>query len=799
MPHRLPHLLLLWLLMPCAVLRAQLPLHNPVPASYDVPMQRLLVLSMGSYVHAISQGTMDNDSAMLFATEAFRLSRLLPYNDGFSSGAGYPGQALIVAGKISTATQLLPGMQGVPRMQLLAELGLYYLHRAGAVQADMDSARAYTRQLMLAATAAKDLHWQVRGLWMQGVVDNAAASPAFRDATALARKSGDIHLLTMALLAEGNALPPGAPGREATLKAAQALALQTGSLQDQYLVILGLANEHIFTRPEKMLEDTQLAITLEKKMHFLHQQYSFNALAYWYIVAGDMIKARQAAEQTIVAMEQSKDTVLSTVFCMRMAEAFINTEDSAQASIWINRSLNVPLTRSTQMLWFKSVLTKLRLLSETGHFPEMLSFAKDIEIHHSPVTDFEKMHFQYRFAQAYQGMGQGAAALDHYQQFLQIAEKFPRQYAYMEMMDAYNQIAAVFYDRGQYSAARQYAERVLSNTLAPSGLPQLGPANHMLFKIDSIEGNYQKAIQHYQRFQYFKDSIYSLEQRKKIEELKVQYETRQKDQDITLLKQNSQLQQAQLSRSSLLGTLALSGAVLLLIIVALLFNQYRIKQRSNRQTLVKNEALRQLVDEKEWLLREVHHRVKNNLQTIVSLLESQSNYLQDDALLAIQDSQNRIYAMSLIHQKLYRNQHMATVNMGVYLEELAHHLMDSYDVKNSIAFKLDLHETELDVSQAIPLGLIVNEAVTNAIKYAFPGKQEGKRIALVFRVNGQEGLLSVADNGIGMDPGILSKKAAGLGLKLMQGLSADIDATFSLDCSAGTVITIRFTVNRPLK
>jgi two-component sensor histidine kinase len=116
-----------------------------------------------------------------------------------------------------------------------------------------------------------------------------------------------------------------------------------------------------------------------------------------------------------------------------------------------------------------------------------------------------------------------------------------------------------------------------------------------------------------------------------------------------------------------------------------------------------------MVLEKEWLLKEVHHRVKNNLQTVVSLLELQAENLDNEALSAIHNGQNRIYTISLIHQKLYQTDNVASINMKDYLLELTQHLRDVYNVGRSIDFDIHIAPLELDVSQAIPIGLIVNE------------------------------------------------------------------------------------------
>jgi len=201
-----------------------------------------------------------------------------------------------------------------------------------------------------------------------------------------------------------------------------------------------------------------------------------------------------------------------------------------------------------------------------------------------------------------------------------------------------------------------------------------------------------------------------------------------------------------------------------------------------------------LVKEKEWLLREVHHRVKNNLYTVISLLESQAAYLQNDALLAIQNSGHRIYAMSLIHQKLYQTEDIHVIDMKSYISEFVYYLHDSFGSPSNIRIGLEIAPLSLAVAHAIPLGLIINESVTNAFKYAFPHERKGL-ISVRLSQTGGKIVLTIADDGEGFDyqPGDPGKSS--FGMELMKGLTQEIRGTFWLDGTKGTTITVSFELN----
>ncbi|MFT3822698.1 MAG: histidine kinase dimerization/phosphoacceptor domain -containing protein [Chitinophagaceae bacterium] len=343
----------------------------------------------------------------------------------------------------------------------------------------------------------------------------------------------------------------------------------------------------------------------------------------------------------------------------------------------------------------------------------------------------------------------------------------------------------------QYGKAEEYL-RMQDEWLTGVAIKNAAHRNNRVlwFKLDSARGNYLSAIKYYQQYKTLMDSAYNSEKTKMAGALQIEFETAQKEQDIKIKNQAITLLTQENERAKLLRNGVLAGIAIMLIIVGLLYNQYRIKQKANRDISQKNVALEQLVEEKEWLLKEVHHRVKNNLQTVVSLLESQAAYLNNEARQAIQESQNRIYTMSLIHQKLYQPENVSSIKMHSYLPELVSYLREGFHTDGKIRFSLQIAPVELDVSQAIPVGLILNEAITNAIKHAFPEQRPNNEIVILLEQQEDSMVaLSIRDNGKGFSP---NRNSTGLGMKLMKGLTEEIGGNFDIAAENGTKITIRF-------
>ena len=355
---------------------------------------------------------------------------------------------------------------------------------------------------------------------------------------------------------------------------------------------------------------------------------------------------------------------------------------------------------------------------------------------------------------------------------------------------AYSRMGYFYIECKKYSKAVPYllAAQKLDGTISIKAKNHL---HYMLFLADSAAGNYIPAIRNLSLTKKYDDTIYKKDKVAEMQRLMVQFDTKNKNAQIKLLNQKELLQLANVKRADELRNITIAGILILVIAGGILYRQYVQKQRISALVTEKNKELKKLLIEKEWLLKEVHHRVKNNLHTVISLLEIQAEFLQDDALKAIETSQHRIYAMSLLHQKLYLSEDVKTIDMADYLPELITYLKESFDSYYFIDYKLDIEPVQLDVSQAMPLGLIINEAVSNSIKYAFTGKKDNI-ISIKVQCIKNGVILEISDNGTGFNMESENAKPGSLGLKLIRGLSEDINATVQFENKKGTHITITF-------
>ncbi len=208
------------------------------------------------------------------------------------------------------------------------------------------------------------------------------------------------------------------------------------------------------------------------------------------------------------------------------------------------------------------------------------------------------------------------------------------------------------------------------------------------------------------------------------------------------------------------------------------------------------ELILSSLKEKEVLLKEIHHRVKNNLQVINSLLNLQAKNIADTKIRAIfEDARNRVNSMALIHQKLYQSEDLSHINFNEYLGSLVAGIADTYK-RRDVVVSVDREPITLDVNVGIPCGLIVNELVSNCLKYAFPEGRPGTITVGISKDGKGSNVLTVADNGIGFPDAVDFRTTSSLGLQLVNVLTRQIQGTIELSRTEGTAFRITFPDSR---
>jgi two-component sensor histidine kinase len=217
-------------------------------------------------------------------------------------------------------------------------------------------------------------------------------------------------------------------------------------------------------------------------------------------------------------------------------------------------------------------------------------------------------------------------------------------------------------------------------------------------------------------------------------------------------------------------------------------------EKTKAEVLRSEQAVRASLREKEVLLKEIHHRVKNNLQVISSLLNLQARYLPDPAARAIfTQSQNRVQSIALVHERLYESADLSHIDFRKYTTILLDNVFDTHGAESrGIGKAIDVGDASLTVDLAVPCGLIVNELVTNALKHAFPGDRTGTVQVILRETTGGDFDLTVKDDGVGMRADIDPRNTASLGLDLVFTFAEQLNAEVEIGREGGTSFRFRF-------
>lgn len=751
------------------------------------------------------------DSAIFFAMQAVRLAASLGMREEEQQGQFLVCRADCFKNDIPGAELLAAAEQGVWKMRMLQEISEHYSFRAGNLPANLDTAWRYIRQL---AALTDTMHSQAATLNTRAVLGKyyyergelRKGMELFEENIQDAQLIGDKQLEAHWWAELGNYTPAYAATVDTiqqALERANELFTEAGKTDEATYVLGDLTEWYWLTGKLQTAEqkETQVIATLKRIGH--PRMYGhYRRLSNYELYLGN----HDLALQLILMAKRNMDSLQEDYEAGKIDKTLANiywAEGDIDKSLYWYRTTLQELQGRRDLLVYSPALRIVQGLIGKGDLAGAQQFLTGFEQVNPPVRSRDKELIATARGNLYEAQGQDARAersylaMIHYNELAKEESKRDiEQFLDFDVPRAtsYFVLGKFYVDRKQFARARAYLHAALHpQTLMPVPLDVLRDTHLLLFEVDSAAGELSWAIRHRLLYELYADSISTAVKQRHIARLQIQYETEKKDRDISLLSKQAQLQQADLSRSVMIRNIILGGLLLTLVISVLLFKQYQLKKKTNR-------ALEQLVSEKEILLREVHHRVKNNLQTIVSLLSSQSAFLTSDALKAIQDSQNRVFSISLIHQKLYQSENVAFIEMSSYLPDLVSYLRDIYGLGSQINFHLDIARVEISISQAVSVGLILNEALTNAIKHAFPEKDKTNTVVIEMVVGHRNIVhMKIADNGAGLPADWNRERLKSLGIKLMQGLTEDLGGTFSIESQNGTVVYIRFVANAPFE
>lgn len=361
---------------------------------------------------------------------------------------------------------------------------------------------------------------------------------------------------------------------------------------------------------------------------------------------------------------------------------------------------------------------------------------------------------------------------------------------------AFGYLGAIYADRKQFDIAEKYYAEAFKFNDEERFPDQAKGFYGQLAQFYEQKQDYNQALFYFKKYNKLSDELLNNEVIDRTAEWEERFKTQEKEREIFALRLANQEAAILTTKKNTERNFFIFSTLFLLMLVGLVGYFYNERKKTSFILAEKNKIIGQALKEKELLMLEIHHRVKNNLQVISSLLNMQSHFIEDSkATSAVLESKNRVHSMSLIHQSLYQQDDITEVNIKEYFDQLISNLESSYnqDYKN-IDLQANVTETAVDIDTAIPLGLIVNELVTNAFKHAFTETDTGK-ININFFVENENYILEVSDDGKGSADGIL-KRDKSLGTILIHDLSKKLKADLQIVAKNGVHARLIFPIRR---
>ncbi len=429
--------------------------------------------------------------------------------------------------------------------------------------------------------------------------------------------------------------------------------------------------------------------------------------------------------------------------------------------------------------------TKMLILSQTNHPQEALKFAF-VCMKYYEEQNLVKYIGDIQFQISYLLHEIGNYKKANY--YLDEALKYPSADNEAQI-DLYALKTNICLNLGDIKTAKLFAQKTLSLVDSVSFNMKIVGYDTKI-ELEKALRNYGQVAFYFEKKCNLLEQQYDNDSKNKLHKLEIDLDITEKENSIKTLKIEQLKKQTEISDKN--SYLLFISILLLIAVLSILFYIKNFKTIKNKNLIIENEKLlaKKSLAEKEIMLREIHHRVKNNLQLVMSLLyvQSKEKGIKMDDFIEI--SQSRILSMSLIHENLYNSGDLSKVDFKEYLHKLTHSIIDSNgNSAQNIQIQIDMEDLQFDIQTAIPLGLIINELISNAYKHAFVNRSEGI-INVAMKQNEDDYEIVVKDNGVGMTEKEISKKT--LGQELVKQLVNQIDGVLEIQNNAGMQYIIQF-------
>lgn len=550
---------------------------------------------------------------------------------------------------------------------------------------------------------------------------------------------------------------------------------------------------------------------------------------------GDKITATNLYTKALIIFEKEKDTLNTAVCLHAMGNAFKDLSEYEKSVNYLLRSIDIYRNTNQKRNLSATIDALASVQRIQGEFKESLkSYSEALRIKKELKNDKLIASTLNNIGHTYRSMQMFDSALIYFDQAMAIKrdlgnekslsitllnigevqfiqgnwdeaeENYLKAYQYKtEAEDNHglallcNNLAELYLHTADYPKATQYLEQGIG-LAKKTGNREAELQNYNLqASIYKATGAQEQAVLAYEQYIALKDTLFNEDKNKVLTQMLVEFETKEKEQQITLLKATQRFNEQKAEQAQRVAIL--TGAILLLVasLAAVFYNRSQIRRKALAVERTQNRQIQSQNEKISLLFKELHHRVNNNLQLLSSMLSLQSRQLEDQGAKDLANEvRSRLKAMSLIHTKMYTSASQLTqLYMPDYIRELSGNLMTAFGYsQDTLDVKIEVEDIDLDTDHAIPIGLILNELICNAFKYAFTDIQQKPALHIALkRGEGSQLELLISDNGKGLSQDKQVWRKGSFGLKLVEILSQQLEGKVAVDSTNGTTYRISLT------
>jgi two-component system, sensor histidine kinase PdtaS len=514
---------------------------------------------------------------------------------------------------------------------------------------------------------------------------------------------------------------------------------------------------------------------------------AYDKLTAVYEDQGNYVEASRAAFANLKVSEEMGDKTGIAYATSSVASKFQTLGNNAEALKYYTRSFQLGIEVDDKLVQTYACIAIGEIHLSTGDFiAAENNYKEGLRIANTMESPWLVLVMLYRgIAEVALSEAKFKDALNY---FLITARELKAGGGNHSLATVYSKIGIVYTELGKFDVARKYFDSswLLCKSLNMS--TSLGDYYAGIHLLDSATGKWKEPYKNFKEYTIIKDSTFNRETLRKMLTAQMQYENEKKEASISSEQEKKDIQvQEEIKRQRNIRNSAIAVLALMLIFSVIVYRQ-------RNKIAGEKERSDQLLTDKELLLREIHHRVKNNLEVVSSLLALQSAQIDDpNTKEAMLDGQNRVHSIGIVHQKLYMGENLGTIEMKDYFINLSESILDSFGAEGRVIVEFAMEEINVDIDTAVPLGLIVNELLTNTLKYAFPEKQRGKVRIKLEQQSGNILHLEVSDNGIGKS-GVTH--GTGFGGQLISLLTRQLNGSMKEENKNGTSIFFDFKLEK---